>query len=174
MLAAVRVNNLFPLAPSRDFSFPSTVIWPFNQFTASLPIRTSIMIRIKVPCSSANLGPGYDVLGLALSLYLELEINVISGSSSNAPLNCEITCEGLGAEDLKKHPDENLITRVALYVLRCHGSHEFPKLTKVHIINAIPISRGLGSSGTYSSSPCLPPFLLFFGLYNMSYDSTLT
>lgn len=102
------------------------------------------MISIKVPCSSANLGPGFDVLGLALSLYLELKINVISASSSSAPLNCEITCEGLGAEDIKRDPDENLITRVALYVLRCHGNHEFPKLTKVHINNAIPLSRGLG------------------------------
>ena len=103
------------------------------------------MISIQVPCSTANLGPGFDVLGLALSLYLELQVSVIS-SSSRAHLNCEITCAGLGAENLRTDPEQNLITQVALYVLRCHSQHEFPHLTKVHIINGIPLSRGLGSS----------------------------
>lgn len=104
------------------------------------------MIKIKVPCSSANLGAGFDVLGLALSLYLELHVTVLP-SASFAPLNCDISCEGLGAESIRKAPEENLITQVALYVLRCHGQHAFPKTTKVHIINGIPLSRGLGSSG---------------------------
>jgi homoserine kinase len=43
--------------------------------------------------------------------------------------------------------DSNLITRTALYVLRCHGQRAFPVETKVHIINPIPLGRGLGSSG---------------------------
>jgi len=106
-----------------------------------------MMIKIKVPCSSANLGPGFDVLGLALSLYLELHVNVASSSSGPVAQNCEISCEGLGAETIRKAPEENLITQVALYVLRCHGHHEFSSHTKVHIINNIPLSRGLGSSG---------------------------
>ena len=105
------------------------------------------MIKIKVPSSSANLGPGFDVLGLALSLYLELHVTVASSSSASVGLNCEISCEGLGADTIRKAPEENLITQVALYVLRCHGHHEFAKHTKVHIINNIPLSRGLGSSG---------------------------
>ena len=110
-----------------------------------MPVNSG-MIKIKVPCSSANLGPGFDTLGLALSLYLELQIRVVSTSSSISPLNCEITCEGLGAESIRKRPDENLITQVALYVLRCHGKRAFTNLTKVHINNMIPLSRGLGSS----------------------------
>jgi len=105
------------------------------------------MIKIRVPSSSANLGPGFDVLGLALSLYLELHVTVTSSSSATVALNCEISCEGLGAETIRKGPEENLITQVALYVLRCHGHHEFARHTKVHIINNIPLSRGLGSSG---------------------------
>jgi homoserine kinase len=43
--------------------------------------------------------------------------------------------------------DQNLITRTALYVLRCHGQRAFPAETKVHIVNPIPLGRGLGSSG---------------------------
>ena len=31
---------------------------------------------IKTPCSSANIGPGFDVIGLALSLYLELHVTI--------------------------------------------------------------------------------------------------
>lgn len=61
-------------------------------------------------------------------------------------MNCEIECEGEGAETLSCAPDKNLITKVALYVLRCHGIHAFKVPTRVRIINSIPLSRGLGSS----------------------------
>jgi homoserine kinase len=100
-----------------------------------------------VPCSSANLGPGYDVIGLALSIYLEIEVTIDSSVSSEAPLNCAITYEGEGASEVPLSADENLITRVALYVLRCHNQRAFPGETKVHIKNPIPLGRGLGSSG---------------------------
>lgn len=66
---------------------------------------------------------------------------------SEAALNCHITYEGDGADDVPLSADRNLITRTALYVLRCHGQHAFPSETKVHIINPIPLGRGLGSSG---------------------------
>ena len=62
-------------------------------------------------------------------------------------MNCTISYEGPGAEDVPLVADENLITQSALYVLRCHGQHDFPKGTKVHIKNPIPLGRGLGSSG---------------------------
>lgn len=105
------------------------------------------MITIKVPCSSANIGPGFDVIGLALSIFLELNVNVDASDETPRPLNCRITYEGLGAEEVPLEPDENLITRTALYVLRCHEQRAFPKTTHVHIKNPIPLGRGLGSSG---------------------------
>lgn len=101
---------------------------------------------IKTPCSSANIGPGFDVIGLALSIYLELDVTIDrSKGSSSEPLNCRVTYEGQGEVDLD--PQVNLITRVALYVLRCHGQRSFPSETHVHIKNPIPLGRGLGSSG---------------------------
>ena len=106
---------------------------------------------IRVPCSSANIGPGFDVIGLALSLHLELHVTVdVTKPSSTAPLNCVITYEDLSGslEEISLDPDVNLITRVALYVLRCHNQRTFPVETHVHIRNPIPLSRGLGSSGT--------------------------
>ncbi|KAL0778473.1 hypothetical protein CaCOL14_006126 [Colletotrichum acutatum] len=106
---------------------------------------------IKTPSSSANIGPGFDVIGLALSVYLELHVTVDrSNTSSSEPLNCRLTYEGQGegSSDISLDPSVNLITRVALYVLRCHGQRMFPVETHVHIKNPIPLGRGLGSSGS--------------------------
>jgi homoserine kinase len=105
---------------------------------------------ISTPASSANIGPGFDVIGLALSLYLELTVTIDrSKETSEHPLNCRITYEGEGAEsgEIPLDASSNLITRVALYVLRCHDIRAFPVETHVHIKNPIPLGRGLGSSG---------------------------
>jgi len=105
------------------------------------------MIRIRVPCSSANIGPGFDVIGLALSVWLELRVTLNDASSAGAPYDCRLTYEGEGAEGVDLHPSRNLITQTALYVLRCHSKRAFPPNTHVHIVNPIPLGRGLGSSG---------------------------
>lgn len=105
---------------------------------------------IKTPCSSANIGPGFDVIGLALSVYLELHVTIDrTKTKSEHPLNCRITYEGEGENtgDISLDPQSNLLTRVALYVLRCHDQRNFPVETHVHIKNPIPLGRGLGSSG---------------------------
>lgn len=105
---------------------------------------------IKTPCSSANIGPGFDVIGLALSIYLELHVTIDrTKTTSSYPLNCRVTYEGQGdgTDDISLDPSSNLLTRVALYVLRCHNQRAFPVETHVHIKNPIPLGRGLGSSG---------------------------
>ena len=58
-----------------------------------------------------------------------------------------ITYEGEGADEVSLSAERNLITRTAIYVLRCHGQRQFPETTTIHIINPIPLGRGLGSSG---------------------------
>lgn len=102
--------------------------------------------HIKIPCSSANIGPGFDVIGLALNLYLELEVTVTRKETSEHSLNCKITYEGVGAENVPLIAQDNLITRTAVYVLRCHGIRDFPSETHLHVKNPIPLGRGLGSS----------------------------
>jgi len=104
--------------------------------------------HIRVPCSSANIGPGFDVIGLALNLFLELEVTVTRKESSEHSLNCKITYEGDSAENVPLVAADNLITRTAIYVLRCHGIREFPAETHVHVKNPIPLGRGLGSSAS--------------------------
>ncbi|KAG5363685.1 Homoserine kinase [Yarrowia sp. B02] len=105
--------------------------------------------EISVPASSANIGPGFDVLGLALGKFLVLNVEIDSSKTSDRkdPNNCIITYEGEGAEGVPLDSDHNLVTRVALYVLRCNGIRSFPSGTFVHVNNPIPLGRGLGSSG---------------------------
>lgn len=108
--------------------------------------------KIKVPASSANIGPGFDVLGIGLSLFLELDVNIDSkfaDDTNSDPNNCLISYskDSEGADGVPLKSDENLITMTALYVLRCNGVREFPVGTKVHVTNPIPLGRGLGSSG---------------------------
>lgn len=88
------------------------------------------------------------MIGLALSVYLELHVTIgRSSGGPHIPLNCTVTYEGQGASEVTLDADRNLLTRTALYVLRCHGQNSFPVGTHVHIVNPIPLGRGLGSSG---------------------------
>src|SRR5271169_3456756 len=97
---------------------------------------------IRVPCSSANIGPGFDVVGLALSIFLELHVTIDPKSSTNTGThNCEILYEGEGADQAPLDADANLITRTALYVLKCHDIHTFEKGTTVKVSNNIPFGR---------------------------------
>lgn len=98
---------------------------------------------IKVPATSANIGPGFDVVGLSLSLYLTLTVTV---NPSPSIYRSPISYSGEGANDVPLDIYRNLITRVALYVLRCHGIQKFPS-SHIHVHNEIPFGRGLGSSG---------------------------
>ena len=93
------------------------------------------LARVSVPASCANLGPGYDVLGLALGLRL----------SATAQLTPEwkITTLGAGAQQLPTTGD-NLMARAYGRVCRRRGWSIGPLEVKVD--NPIPIGRGLGSS----------------------------
>ncbi|KAL7009874.1 Trihydroxynaphthalene reductase [Cystobasidiomycetes sp. EMM_F5] len=85
-----------------------------------------------------------DVLGLTLKLYLTLTVTLDSFSDNPTP---KLECTGEGAQSAPLNPYKNLITRVALYVLRCHSINHFPHGLHIHCHNEIPFGRGLGSSG---------------------------
>jgi homoserine kinase len=101
--------------------------------------------KIRVPATSANIGPGFDVVGLSLSLYLTLTVTVSSSLTSYTPPT--LTYSGEGASEVPLDAYKNLTTRVALYVLRCHDIQLFPSDLVIHVDNQIPFGRGLGSSG---------------------------
>ncbi|KAG0001603.1 hypothetical protein BGZ79_004428 [Entomortierella chlamydospora] len=98
--------------------------------------------KISVPATSANIGPGFDVLGVAFSLYLTLDCERLPEGS---PL--QMTYEGEGATSVPLIAEKNLITKTALYVLSTYGIQSLPPL-KIHVTNPIPLGRGLGSSGS--------------------------
>jgi len=100
---------------------------------------------IRVPATSANIGPGFDVVGLSLSLYLTLSVTWTL--TSLTPSSPKLTYSGEGALEVPLDAYKNLTTRVALYVLRCHSIQSFPSNLTIHVHNEIPFGRGLGSSG---------------------------
>lgn len=107
---------------------------------------------IKVPASSANIGPGFDVLGIGLNLYLTVQVSVndsnINEKSTNDPFNVDLIYKGNGAENVPLQSNKNLITKTALYILHANNIKSFPKGTKIIVNNPIPLGRGLGSSGS--------------------------
>ncbi|SRR5581483_7365529 len=92
-------------------------------------------IKIKVPATSANLGPGFDALGLALDLWNETEFTPADTFS--------LRIEGEGAERLAPNP-RNLIVRSMQKVYDAAGK-QMPAL-EIHCLNRIPLGAGLGSS----------------------------
>lgn len=100
-------------------------------------VKRHFHFKIQVPASTSNLGPGFDVLGLAVKLYLKV---LVEPSSLGAHL---VLFKGEGSDVLSQERS-NLILRVAQRVARAHQA-TLPPL-KLTIQNEIPIAKGLGSS----------------------------
>jgi len=100
------------------------------------------MIKIRVPATTANLGPGFDCLGLALKLYLNLEIEEIEKG-----LVIEYQGEGAEKFSVKKKKDTLIWKSINLILKRTYKDiHK--KGLKIRVFNEIPVTRGLGSSAS--------------------------
>ncbi|MEC9446643.1 MAG: homoserine kinase [Chloroflexota bacterium] len=95
------------------------------------------LIRVKAPATTANMGPGYDCLGLALDVWNTLEIEVLKDGEPVV----EVT--GEGADELGTGRD-NLIYRAMEFLFQDVGE-DMPAV-RINCDNAIPIARGMGSS----------------------------
>src|SRR5690554_6926395 len=95
-------------------------------------------VTVKVPATTANLGPGFDTLGLALSLYDELTVTV------REQPGVLVRVTGVGEGEVATD-ESNLVVRSIAATLARFGQ-ELPALD-VAASNAIPHGRGLGSSG---------------------------
>ena len=94
------------------------------------------MVRVRVPATTANLGPGFDVLGMALKLYNFVEMDLLAAG-------LEIEISGEGADHIPAS-SENIVYKIAQRVFskaafKAEGLH-------IKLENNIPIARGLGSS----------------------------
>ncbi len=97
------------------------------------------MIRVRIPATTANLGPGFDCMGLALDLWNSFELHPAESGIS-------VECYGEGAKLLAADAT-NLTAATMLDEIQRHG---LPAPTGAKIIchNAIPCASGLGSSST--------------------------
>jgi homoserine kinase len=90
---------------------------------------------VVVPATSANLGPGFDALGMALGLS-----NTVHVEPSEYP---EVRIAGEGAGDLSAGPDNLVYRALALAAERLGAA---PPAVRLRCENSIPLARGLGSS----------------------------
>ena len=102
-------------------------------------------LTLRLPASSANLGPGFDALGLALGVYLTCRFR-----RSDSLFIC---AEGRDAASIPLGSD-NLIWQTALAVARDHKLRMPP--IELHIHNEIPLGKGMGSSAAALEPRPLP------------------
>ncbi len=94
------------------------------------------MIRVRIPATTANLGPGFDCMGLALDLWNTFELH-LGGTG------IQVETHGEGAAWLPK--DE---TNLTVAIMRQELGDKLPKDFRVVCHNAVPAASGLGSSST--------------------------
>jgi homoserine kinase len=115
---------------------------PSSSLTA--PART---VRVRVPSTTANLGPGFDCLGMALRLYNTLELTAlgeVSSAQGQPPAGtAEVTITGEGAAKLARDRGHLVLQAADALAERAGLRVEGWRLVQ-H--NAIPLARGLGSS----------------------------
>jgi len=101
------------------------------------PVKSGTSVRVIVPGTTANLGPGFDTLGMALTLYDSLEVRATDSG-------VVVDVHGVGEGEVPTD-ETNLIASSLLYTFNKVGITP-PGL---HLVahNTIPHGRGLGSSG---------------------------
>lgn len=92
--------------------------------------------RVRVPATSANLGPGFDSLGLALQLHDRLQARVTASGLA-------VEAEGVGAQEVPRD-ESHLVVRAMRAAFDAMGRQPDGLVLRCH--NTIPHGRGLGSS----------------------------
>lgn len=96
-------------------------------------------VRVLVPGTSANCGPGFDTLGVACTIYNEMEVSLLAEES----LTIEAEGEGAG---IIPGDSRNIVWRSIAAVLQRAGRDKDFHGAVIKMKNAVPLSRGLGSS----------------------------
>jgi len=130
--------------------------------TKTVPVGRSVWV--KVPATTANLGPGFDTLGLALSLYDELEF------TTRAQPGATIDVRGVGVGEVPTD-ESSLVIRAAAHTFAHYGV-PMPGLDVV-AHNGIPHGRGLGSSGAAIVAGIMAAKGLLEGIVEIDADGLL-
>jgi homoserine kinase len=121
-------------------------------------------VLVRVPATSANLGPGFDTLGLALSLYDELVVTALPEGEY------EIYVTGEGEADVPRDAS-NLVVSTVRFAFEAMGVR--PPGLRLVARNVIPHGRGLGSSGAAVVSGLLAAKGLLEGIVEIDDDALL-
>ena len=121
-------------------------------------------VKVHVPATSANLGPGFDTLGMALSFYDELIVEAVAGTGAFV----HVIGEGAGEVPTD---EKNLVVHSIAYTFK-HFGQQLPGL-KLEAHNNIPHGRGMGSSGAAVVSGIMAAQGLLEGIVEMTHDDLL-
>ena len=121
-------------------------------------------VRVRVPATSANLGPGFDTLGLALNVHDHITV-----TATETP-GVRVRVRGVG-EGSVPQDERNLVAATLLHVLRSAGC-AVPGL-EIVAENGIPHGRGMGSSGAAIVAGILAAKGLMEGVEEISDDDVL-
>ena len=97
-------------------------------------------ISVLAPATTANLGPGFDCLGMALDLWNRIDVMSVPSNDDSGP-TVEISGEGIGELGTG---EDNLVHRAMAFLFN-EADQEMPPV-RIHCHNEIPLARGLGSS----------------------------
>lgn len=118
-------------------SFQKTIAYPSSKLKR---------LQVRVPASSANLGPGFDTLAIAYNLYCTLDIRILEACNSSIPL---ITLNNPNVESLAKD-ESNLVYQILKQELA--DKEDLLQRLRISIDSDIPLARGLGSSAAAATA----------------------
>ncbi|QCB97014.1 homoserine kinase [Arthrobacter sp. PAMC25564] len=117
----------------------TTLKVPADSAAAWPAVPAGQLVTVRVPATSANLGPGYDSLGLALSLHDTLTVETLASGE------LEFELSGEGAETLPRDASHLVVKAITEALHRLGFRHDGLRITAD---NVNPHGRGLGSSAS--------------------------
>jgi homoserine kinase len=117
-------------------------------------------VIVEVPASSANLGAGYDCLGVALDLVNRVELEVRGWSRGEI----ELTIDGEGQDELTEDRENRFVQGLETALREAHGELPDGVGWRIEMRNQIPLARGLGSSAAATVAGVLAADTLLGGV----------
>ncbi len=120
----------------------------------SLQAESLKKLTVKVPGSSANLGPGFDTLAIALKIYCTVDFCILKENDPELPL---ISLRGASqGKELARDKSNLIYAMLAKYL----NDEELLEKIRISIDSEIPLGRGLGSSAAAIASAAFASLLL--------------
>jgi homoserine kinase len=115
-----------------------------NPTSGSAPsgIRFGVPVTVRVPASSANLGPGFDSLGLAFDVYDQITVEALPPGDGQG-VQIEVEVDGEGAGSVPKDETHLVVRSIRAGLARAGVAQPGLRLA---CCNEVPHGRGLGSS----------------------------